>query len=184
MYNSYGEDNANYLNLQPLRGCFYWGDCRYPHVADCASLIVNMGLLRLQPLCGCASCACRGGDMTAAVRVVVIRVLCGRFFGGWRCVRGLRYRSPTAKSRRHPASGVTSFGRPFRRRFRELVRAYGTECKLSESATAPRLCILGLLPLSPRSRLRFAYRQHGVIEVAAAPRLCGRNGLSWTSWGW
>ena len=46
--------NANYLNLQPLRGCGHWGDCRYPHVADCASLIVNMGLLRLQPLRGCA----------------------------------------------------------------------------------------------------------------------------------
>ena len=47
--------NANYLNLQPLCGCVYWGDCRSPHVADCASLIVNMGLLRLQPLRGCAS---------------------------------------------------------------------------------------------------------------------------------
>ena len=50
-----GAQDANYLNLQPLRGCVYWGDCCYPHVADCASLIVNMGLLRLQPLCGCAS---------------------------------------------------------------------------------------------------------------------------------
>ncbi len=38
-----------------LRGCVYWGDCCYPHVADCASLIVNMGLLRLQPLRGCGA---------------------------------------------------------------------------------------------------------------------------------
>ena len=44
--------------------------------------------------------------------------------------------------------------------------------KLSESATAPRLCLFVRLLLSPRSRLRFAYRQHGVIEVATAPRLC------------
>ena len=50
-----GAQNANYLNLQPLCGCVYWGDCCYPHVADCASLIVNMGLLRLQPLRGCAA---------------------------------------------------------------------------------------------------------------------------------
>ena len=49
------EQNTNYLNLQPLRGCIFFGDCRYPHVADCASLIVNVGLLRLQPLRGCAS---------------------------------------------------------------------------------------------------------------------------------
>ena len=46
----------------------------------------------------------------------IIRVLYGRYFGGGHCIRGLRYRSPTAKSRRHPASGVTSFGRPFQRR--------------------------------------------------------------------
>ena len=50
-----GAQNTNYLNLQPRRGCVYWGDCHYPHVDDCASLIVNMGLLRLQPLRGCAS---------------------------------------------------------------------------------------------------------------------------------
>ena len=47
-----------------------------------------------------------------------------------------------------------------------------TEYELSESATALRLWSLGRLLLSPRSRLRFAYRQHGVIEVATAPRLC------------
>ena len=50
-----GAQDTNYLNLQPLRGCDCTGYCRYPHVADCASLIVNMGLLRLQPLCGCGA---------------------------------------------------------------------------------------------------------------------------------
>ena len=52
------------------------GDCCYPHVADCASLIVNMGLLRLQPLCGCAS----GGIAYARhhrAAVEKIRILCG-----------------------------------------------------------------------------------------------------------
>ena len=46
-------------------------------------------------------------------RVVVIRVLYGRYFGGVTLCPWVRYRSPTAISRRHSASGVTSFGRPF-----------------------------------------------------------------------
>ena len=57
------EQNTNYLNLQPLRGCIFFGDCCYPHVADCASLIVNVGLLRLKPLRGCASGGCNSRPM-------------------------------------------------------------------------------------------------------------------------
>ena len=74
-YHAYwGAQNANYQNLQPLRGWVYLCDCRYPHVADCASLIVNMGLLRLQPLCGWVLCVYnsrplrtlyRGGDIVS-----------------------------------------------------------------------------------------------------------------------
>ena len=53
-----------------------------------------------------------------------------------------------------------------------------TEYQQSESATAPRLCLLGCLWLSPRRRLRFAYRQHGVIEVQPL-RGCASGGIAY-----
>ena len=76
--------------------------------------------------------------MNIVGQVDVIRVLCGRNFGGGHCVRGLRYRSPTAKSRRHPAFGVTSFGRPFRRwhyrvRLGDIITVVAMTCEACEA---------------------------------------------------
>ena len=93
------EQNTNYLNLQPLRGCIFFGDCRYPHVADCASLIVNVGLLRLQPLRGC---------VCAVGRVVIIRVLCGRYFRG--CIVSVGY--AVAHPRLNPVGILPPGSRP------------------------------------------------------------------------
>ena len=119
---------ANYLNLQPRRGCFYWGDCRYPHVADCASLIVNMGLLRLQPLRGCAS----GGIAYARHhrRVISRRVLlqfasyADAFFGGGVVSVGYAIAHP----RLNPVGILPPGSRPsdvhFAEGFRLPVRAY------------------------------------------------------------
>ena len=88
-------------------------------------------------------------------QVVVIRVLCGRYFWGWRCIRGLRYRSPTAKSRRHPASGVTSFGRPFQRRhYRARCGGFITDvdamtCEACEAETQARHIARGKRSATP-----------------------------------
>ena len=79
--------------------------------------------------------------------VVVIRVLCGRYFGEWRCIRGLRYRSPTAKSRRHSASGVTSFGRPFRQKHYVVVVAM--TCEACEAETQARFIARGKRSATP-----------------------------------
>ena len=59
------------------------GDCRYPHVADCASLIVNMGLLRLQPL---AVVSARRGYMASGNNSRPLRTL---FMGG--CIVSVGY---------------------------------------------------------------------------------------------
>ena len=88
-------------------------------------------------------------------QVVVIRVLYGRFFGGWRCIRGLRYRSPTAKSRRDSASGVTSFGRPFQRRhYRARCGGFITDedamtCEACEAETQARHIARGKQSATP-----------------------------------
>ena len=79
-------------------------------------------------------------------RVVVIRVLYGRYFGGGHCIRGLRYRSPTAKSRRHSASGVTSFGRPFRH---DIIMVNAMTCEACEAETQARHIAQGKRSATP-----------------------------------
>ena len=92
--------------------------------------------------------------MNIVGQVDVIRVLCGRNFGGGHCVRGLRYRSPTAKSRRHPAFGVTSFGRPFRRwhyrvRLGDIITVVAMTCEACEAEPQARRIARGKRSATP-----------------------------------